>query len=77
VTCSTVSVVTIFYAKKRIEIDFLIDLTTPFPPNSVKILSNDVNKLKSSLRKFLYVGSFYSLGEYFEWKLRDDLKSYK
>jgi hypothetical protein len=31
----------------------------------------------SSLRKFLYLGSFYSLGEYIEWKLRDDLKSYK
>jgi hypothetical protein len=46
-------------------------------PNSIKILSNDVNKFKSSLRKCLHVGSFYSLGEYFEWKIRDDLKSYK
>jgi hypothetical protein len=36
-----------------------------------------VNKFKSSLGKFLHVGSFYSLGEYFEWKIRDDLKSYK
>jgi hypothetical protein len=30
-------------------------------PYSLKILSNDVNKFKSSLRKFLYVGSFYSI----------------
>jgi hypothetical protein len=41
------------------------------------ILSNDVNKFKSSLRKFLHVSSFYSLGKYFEWKIKDDLKSYK
>jgi hypothetical protein len=46
-------------------------------PYSMKILSNDVNKFKYSLKKFLHVGSFYSLGEYFEWKTRDDLNSYK
>jgi hypothetical protein len=41
----------------------------------IKAFAN--NKVKSSLRKFLLVGSFYSLGEYFDWKIRDDLKSYK
>jgi hypothetical protein len=56
-------------------------------PYSIKILSNDVwelweaptdvNIFKYSLTKFLHVGSFYSLGEYFEWKTRDDLNSYK
>jgi hypothetical protein len=46
-------------------------------PGSIKILSNDVNKFKYSLTKFLHVGSFYSLGEYSEWKTRDDLTSYK
>jgi hypothetical protein len=46
-------------------------------PCGIKILSDDVNTFKSSLRKFLHVCSFYSLGEYFEWKIRDDLKSYK
>jgi hypothetical protein len=45
-------------------------------PYSKKILSNDVNKFKYSLTKFLLVGSFYSLGEYFEWKTRSDLNSY-
>jgi hypothetical protein len=46
-------------------------------PYSKKILSNDVTTFKYSLTKFLLVGSFYSLGEYFEWKTRDDLNSYK
>jgi hypothetical protein len=46
-------------------------------PYTIKILSNCVNTFKYSLKKFLHVGSFYSLGEYFEWKTRDDLSSYK
>jgi hypothetical protein len=46
-------------------------------PHSTKILSSDVNKFKYSLNKFLHVGSFYSLGEYFGWKTRNDHNSYK
>jgi hypothetical protein len=30
-----------------------------------------------TLKRFLQVGSFYSLSEYFGWKTRDDLDSYK
>jgi hypothetical protein len=44
---------------------------------NIKILSNDVNKFRYALKRFLQVGPFYSLGEYFEWKTRDDLDSHE
>jgi hypothetical protein len=43
----------------------------------IKNLSNYVNKFKHALKIFFLVGSSYSLGEYFEWKRRDELGSYK
>jgi hypothetical protein len=46
-------------------------------PHSIKNLSEDINKFKYSLKKFLQVGSFYSLDEYYEWKTRDDCNSYR
>jgi hypothetical protein len=42
----------------------------------IKNLLNDVNKFKLALKKFLLVGSFYSLDEYFEWRTRDDPGTY-
>jgi hypothetical protein len=41
-------------------------------PHSIKKLSQDLNKFKYSLKKFVQVGSFCSLDEYYEWKKRDD-----
>jgi hypothetical protein len=46
-------------------------------PLSIKKLSEDINKFKYSLKKFLQVGSFYSLDECYEWKTRDDCASYR
>jgi hypothetical protein len=46
-------------------------------PLSIKNLSEDINKFKYSLKKFLQVGSFHSLGEYYYWKTRDDCASYR
>jgi hypothetical protein len=46
-------------------------------PQNIKTLSNDVNKFKQALKKFLLVGSFYFLSEFFEWKTKGDLGSYK
>jgi hypothetical protein len=46
-------------------------------PQSIKNLSQDLNKFKYSLKKFLQVGSFYSLDEYYEWKTRDDCDYYR
>jgi hypothetical protein len=40
-------------------------------------LSSDVINFKQALKKFLLLGSFYSLKEYYEWNKRDDLGSYK
>jgi hypothetical protein len=34
-------------------------------------------KFKQALKKFLLVGSFYSLNEFFEWKTKSELGSYK
>jgi N-acetylglucosamine kinase-like BadF-type ATPase len=45
-------------------------------PQSTKDLSSDVN-FKQALKTFLLLGSFYSLNEYYEWNMRDDLGSYK
>ena len=46
-------------------------------PQNIKNWSGDVNKFKQALIKFLLAGSFYSLDEYFEWKTKDELGSYK
>jgi hypothetical protein len=45
-------------------------------PHSIKNLSQDLYKLYS-LKRFLQVGSFYSLDEYYEWKTRDDCVYYR
>jgi len=34
-----------------------------------------VNKFKLALKKFLLVGSFYSIEEFFEWTTLGDLKA--
>jgi hypothetical protein len=36
-----------------------------------------MNGTREALKKFLLLGSFYSLNEYYEWNKRDDLGSYK
>jgi hypothetical protein len=46
-------------------------------PHSIKKLSQDLNKFKYSLKKFLQVGSFYSLNKYYERKKRDDCVNYR
>ena len=46
-------------------------------PCRIKSLSEDIKKFKYSLKKFLQVGSFYSLHEYYEWKSRNDCASYR
>jgi hypothetical protein len=46
-------------------------------PQSIRDLSSDVINFKQALRKFLLLGSFYSLNEYYEWNKRDDLGSCK
>ena len=42
-------------------------------PQSINCLSGNVNKFKSSPQKFLLLGSFYTLEEYFDWNCRSDL----
>jgi hypothetical protein len=44
---------------------------------SIRNLSKDIKKFKCSLKKFLQVGSFYSLDEYYKWKTRDDCAAYR
>jgi N-acetylglucosamine kinase-like BadF-type ATPase len=46
-------------------------------PQSIRDLSSDVINFKQAQKKFLLLGSFYSLNEYYEWNMRDDLGSYK
>jgi hypothetical protein len=46
-------------------------------PQSVRDMSSDVINFKQALKKFLLLGSFYSLNEYYEWNMRDDLGFYK
>jgi hypothetical protein len=46
-------------------------------PHSTKYLSQDLNKFKYDLKTFLQAGSFYSLDEYYEWKLRDNCVYYR
>jgi hypothetical protein len=44
-------------------------------PTRIKQLSGDVNKFKLALKKFLLVGSYYSIEEFFEWATLGDLKA--
>jgi hypothetical protein len=46
-------------------------------PLNIRDLSSDVINFKQALEKFLLLGSFYSLNEYYEWNKRDDLGAYK
>jgi hypothetical protein len=46
-------------------------------PHNNKSLFNDNNKFKYAVKKILQMGSFYSLGEYFEWETRENCVSYK
>ena len=36
-------------------------------PENVKKLSDNTKKFKSELKKLLLLGSFYSIGEFYEW----------
>jgi hypothetical protein len=36
-------------------------------PENIKKLSGDINKFKKELKKFLLLGSFYSIEEFFDW----------
>jgi hypothetical protein len=42
----------------------------------IRDLSSDVINFKQALKKFLLLGSFYSLNEYYGWNMRDGLGSY-
>jgi hypothetical protein len=42
-------------------------------PQNIKNLSWNVKKFKLVLKRFLLMGSFYSLDEYFDWISRSDL----
>jgi hypothetical protein len=46
-------------------------------PQNLKNMTNDVNKFKHALKKFLHIGSFYSLQEYSDWRIMVNLVSYK
>jgi hypothetical protein len=35
-------------------------------PNKLKIISNNSNKFKSSLKEFLHLNSYYTLDEFFK-----------
>jgi hypothetical protein len=37
-------------------------------PQSIKILANDEKSFKSTLKRFLYRHSFYSMNEYYQYK---------
>jgi len=45
-------------------------------PQNIKNLSWNVKKFKLTLKRFLLVGSFYTLEEYFDWTSRSDLGCY-
>jgi len=45
-------------------------------PQKIKKLSWNVKKFKQILNKFLLMGSFYTLEEYFDWTSRSDLGTY-
>jgi hypothetical protein len=42
-------------------------------PTRIKLLSEDVNKFKLALKKFLFAGSFYSIEEFLHWSTLGDL----
>jgi hypothetical protein len=51
-----------------------ITILNNLPSNTcMRILIN----LNIPLKKFLQVDSFYSLDDYYEWKIRDDCASYR
>ena len=45
-------------------------------PQNIKNLSWNVKKFKLAVKRFLLMGSFYSLHEYFDWISRSDLGSF-
>ena len=45
-------------------------------PQNIKSISWNVKKFKSVLKRFLLMGSFYTLDEYFDWISRSDLDSF-
>jgi hypothetical protein len=45
-------------------------------PQNIKGLSANVKKFKLSLKRFLLMGSFYTLDEYFDWTARSDLGTF-
>jgi hypothetical protein len=44
-------------------------------PQNIKRLSRNVKKFKLALKRFLLMGSFYTL-EYFDWTSRSDLGTF-
>jgi hypothetical protein len=46
-------------------------------PHKLKNMTNDVNNFKHALKKFPHIGSFYSLQEYSDWRIMENLMSYK
>jgi hypothetical protein len=42
-------------------------------PQNLKNMTNDVNKLKHALKKFLNIGSFYSLQKYSDWRIMENI----
>ena len=44
-------------------------------PQHIKRLSQDINKFKKALKKFLLKGQFYSIDEYYDWGSQSDLGS--
>jgi hypothetical protein len=45
-------------------------------PQSIKNLSWNVKKFKLAVKRFLLIGSFYSLDEYFNWISRSDVGTF-
>jgi hypothetical protein len=45
-------------------------------PQNIKDLSWNVKKFKLALKRFLLMGSFYTLDEYFDWISRSDLGTF-
>jgi hypothetical protein len=45
-------------------------------PQNIKSLSSNVKKFKLALKRFLLMGSFYTLDEYFDWISRSDLGTF-
>ena len=45
-------------------------------PQNIKNFSWNVKKYKLALKRFLLMGTFYTLDEYFEWISRNDLGNF-